>query len=91
LAIEIQLGRVLQAQHYRMLTHALLRLDGMWLQYTFPIRILIAQKSVCRYGVGPSPGGYWNAGCWFVRKLFHQLDRPLVEPFVTSPFKVLSI
>lgn len=85
LAMEVQFGRVLYAQHDRVRARPVRCPD------VAPLDVVIAQEAVCRTGFAPAIARIRNAGRRVRRKSFHQNLRPFVEPTIAKiePYKLL--
>ncbi len=79
LSAEIELGRVLNAQHNLLRRHAFHGARPVRRQDAFPGHFLIGQEAVGRMRLGPVVARLGNAGLRLGRECFHQFSRPVVE------------
>src|SRR6218665_47720 len=63
LAVEVQLRRVLQAQHHRVLGHALGAGLPVRLEDVLPVNVLVRKEAVGTAGVAPAPPSNPDAAC----------------------------
>jgi hypothetical protein len=84
LAVEIEFGGVLDAQHHRMGAHALLRARPVRRQDVAPIHVRIAKKAVGRDGFAPAIARRRDGRFGIRRKSFHEYLCPLVETTVSK-------
>lgn len=84
LAIEIEFGSVLDAQHDRMVLHAFAGALPMQSQDAFPRHLIFAEKAVGRTGFAPTVAGFGNARRRLRCKSFHQCSRSFVEASIAQ-------
>jgi hypothetical protein len=84
LAIEIELCRVLNAQHHRVATHAFLGLFPMRGKDIAPCHVGVSKKAVGRTGFAPAIARIRDAGRRVRRKSFHQNPCPLVKATISK-------
>ena len=87
LAVEIQLGGVIQTQHNGQLSHPLHRRAAMRFHDLAPIAAVVVQHAIRRRRVTPAAAGARNAGRGLGSELFAQLDQPVVQTLVTKPHR----
>ena len=85
LPIEVQLGRVVQAQHHRQPRHsphcaAPVRFDDLT-----PVAALVVEHAVGRRRIAPASTGRRDARRGLGRQFLGQLDQSVVQPLVSRP------
>src|SRR6218665_271232 len=84
LAVEVQLRRVLQAQHHRVLGHALGAGLPVRLEDVLPVNVLVRKEAVGTAGVAPAPAGSRDAGCGLPAEGLGQFHLPPVQALVAQ-------
>ena len=84
LAVEVQLGGVMQAQHHRQPAHALHDAPTVRLDDLAPIATLVVEQAVSRRRVAPAAARRRNARRRLGCQLLDQLDQAAVEPLVSK-------
>ncbi len=84
LAVVVQFGGVLDAQHDRVLANARLAGPGVGTQHLLPIHLMIAQKSVGGRRLRPVLACPRNAGTGLLAQPFGQQHRALIQPRIAQ-------
>ena len=84
LAVEVQFGGVLDAQHDGVRGHAAHAALDVRLQYVGPFEGVVLEESVRSHGVGLVPAGWGMLAAGHGAEAFKHLDRPFVAPLVAQ-------
>ena len=84
LAVVVQFGGVLDAQHHRVFADPRLTGPGVGTQHLLPIRLMIAQESIRRRRLRPVLAGRGNAGTGLLTQPFGQQHRALIQPRIAQ-------
>ena len=84
LAVEIELGRILNSQHYRVLSHALLGALPVRGKNALPRHLIVAKEAACCARFAPVVACLRDARRRFRRKSFHHCSRSLVEASIAK-------
>lgn len=84
LTVEIELGRVLDAQRHRLCRHALHRAGHMRIEQILPADVVVAQQAVRRLRLGPAPTRRRNARHRLRRQALGQQHRASVQASIAQ-------
>lgn len=84
LAVEVQLGRILDTQRYRLCVQALQGALAMRLQQVQPVEAALREKTIARLRLRPTTAGPWKTRRRAIRQALGQQHRAGIQALVTQ-------